>query len=67
MRAVWKVIVIMTLILVISLATISYIGKQSGNLDKDSLAYKVISAESHIEEVISKTYKEAYNSLIETR
>lgn len=53
----------MSLILVISLALISYMGQISGNLREDSLAYKVINAENKIDEVISKAYKDVHYAI----
>lgn len=51
----------MTLLLVISLSLISYVGKASGNVEKDSLAYKVINIENKIDDVISDTYRNIHN------
>lgn len=63
MKAAWKVIIFMTLLLVISLSLISYVGRASGNVEKDSLAYKVMNIENKIDDVISDTYKNIHNTI----
>lgn len=64
MRAAWKVIIFMTLLLVISLSLISYVGKVSGNVKEDSLAYKVMNIENKIDNVISDTYRDIHNTIV---
>lgn len=64
MRAAWKAIIFMTLLLVISLSLISYVGKASGNVKEDSLAYKVMNIENKIDNVISDTYRDIHNTIV---
>ena len=63
MRAAWKAIIFMTLLLVISLSLISYVSKVSGNVEENSLAYKVMNIENKIDDVISDTYRNIHNTI----
>lgn len=63
MRAAWKAIIFMTLLLMISLSLISYVSKVSGNVEENSLAYKVMNIENKIDDVISDTYRNIHNTI----
>lgn len=67
MRAAWKAIIFMTLLLVISLSLISYVSKVSGNVEENSLAYKVMNIENKIDDVISDTYRNIHNTIAERK